>query len=83
MKRTIALSTLIAFLLTTSAVFAQDVFKTANGIKYHKQTCRLIKNKNAVKIDKEEAIKQGLEPCKKCFKDELASLEAKQTQNKK
>ena len=56
-------------LLATSAAFAEDVYVTVNGKKFHKEACRLIKTKNPSKIDKEAALKKGLEPCKVCYKE--------------
>ncbi len=60
---------LLGTLLTTTAAFADDVYVTANGKKYHKEDCRLIKTKHPVKIEKSEAVKKGLEPCKSCFRE--------------
>ena len=76
-KKIMMLGLLAAFLATTTFASAEDVYKTKNGAKYHKQDCRLIKNKNAVKIDKAEAIKAGLKPCKKCFSEEVSDSSKK------
>ena len=72
MKRLIALGMMMV-LLSTSMVFADDVVFTKQGTKYHKATCSLIKNKSVEKADRAEAVKKGLEPCKKCFKDEISN----------
>ena len=60
------------FLSMATVVFAEDVFKTKNGKKYHTATCPLIQNKNPQKIELSEALEKGLKPCSKCFKDEAA-----------
>lgn len=64
-------------LLTAHVAVAENVFVTTNGKKYHKAECRLIKSKNPQSIDRSEALKNNLEPCKKCFKDEMAQVESK------
>jgi hypothetical protein len=61
-----------AFLSATTCVFAADVFITSKGAKYHKETCQLLKNKgDVVKMEKNEAVKEGYEPCKRCFKEDV------------
>ncbi len=72
---------LMTMLATTTYVFAEDVYSTSNGKKYHKEGCRLVKNKGAKKIDKADAVKKGLAPCHSCFKQEQA-LAAPQEQKK-
>ena len=71
MKRFIILTS-FAVLLATNAAFADQVFVTKNGKRYHQQTCPLIKNKGAQAIDLKAAVEQGLQPCSKCFKDKLS-----------
>ena len=72
MIKKVMLMGLVMTMLTATAVFAEDVYATHNGKKYHKESCRLIKNKKPQKIDKAEAIKKGLTPCNSCFKQEQA-----------
>jgi hypothetical protein len=61
-----------AFLSMTTCVFAADVFVTQKGAKYHKENCQLLKNKGeVVKMEKSEAVKEGYEPCKRCFKEDV------------
>ena len=58
---------IVAFLLVFSSisVFAQKVYKTPSGKKYHTETCRYVKNvSHSLTID--EAIKGGLSPCTQC-----------------
>ena len=63
---------LIMFAATTTMAFAEEVYVTGKGSKYHKISCRLIRNKDAAKaLDKDEAIASGHEPCKVCFKENL------------
>ena len=71
-KKVITLGLCIMFLSIAAFAFAEDVYATKNGKKYHKEDCRLIKNKGAEKITKKEALAKGLEPCGKCFKDEVS-----------
>ena len=66
-KRLAALILCLTFLATTSFVFAEDVYVTKQGKKYHKSDCRFIKNRDSQKIDIEDAKAKGLEPCGRCF----------------
>ena len=75
-KKLMVLALGLMILSSASLAFAEDVYVTKNGKKYHTQECPLIKNKGPIKISKEEAIEKGLAPCGKCFKDEV-SLETK------
>ncbi len=72
MRKLLMAGLLMAFLTTATTVFAEEVYATKNGKKYHKEACRLIKNKNPHKIDIAEALKKGLKPCGLCFKDQLS-----------
>lgn len=54
-------------LVASTFAFAEDVYVTKNGKKYHKANCLLIANKNAKPISLEEALKKGLKACHKCF----------------
>lgn len=62
----------VVFLSATTFAFAEDVYVTKRGKKYHKEDCLLIKNKGAEQISKKEAIEKGLTPCRKCFNDEVS-----------
>jgi len=68
-KRLAALILCLTFLATTSFLFAEDVYVTKQGKKYHKQDCRFIKNRDTQTIDIEEAKAKGLEACGRCFGD--------------
>ena len=73
-RKLMLLGVLMTFLSATTFASAGEVFITTNGTKYHKETCRLIKNKGSLtKIDKEQAIKDGYGPCKKCFAEDVAA----------
>ncbi|HOW36579.1 MAG TPA: hypothetical protein PL155_09250 [Candidatus Omnitrophota bacterium] len=78
-KKAIAAGLCVVFLSVAVTVFAEDVYRTENGKKYHKEDCRLIQNRNTQKIDKEGAVKEGLEPCGRCFKQETSSAVSKDT----
>ena len=73
-KKVIALSLLVMLvgLCASAHVFAEDVYVTQNGQKYHKQDCRLIKNKNPQKITKVAAQEKELKPCGRCYKEDLS-----------
>lgn len=71
-RKFIMIGTLMTLLLATTSVFAEDVFVTQRGSKYHKEICRLIKDKeNVTKFDKEEAVAEDYGPCKRCFKEDV------------
>jgi len=67
LRKLVVLILCLSFLASTSLVFAEEVFATKQGKKYHKENCRFIKNRDTQKIDIEEAKEKGLEPCSKCF----------------
>lgn len=81
MKRLMMTGLLMAMLMTTTQVFAEDVFATKNGKRFHKEGCELMKTKNVTKLERNEAAKKGLTPCKKCFSDKVA-LEKKEETKK-
>ena len=71
-RKLMMISMLMIFLAATTQAFAADVFVTPNGTKYHKEDCRLIRNKETMtKIDKKETIEEGYDPCKRCFKEDV------------
>ena len=55
--------------LSSSMVFADTVYATKNGKKYHHAECALIQKRSPTAISMEEAQKRGLKPCGKCFKE--------------
>lgn len=71
-RKLMMLGMLVVFLSTTTYVFAEDVFTTPRGSKYHKEICRLVKdNESVVKIEKKQAVEDGYGPCKRCFKEDV------------
>ncbi len=76
----VLLSTMTLVTIQSSSA-AEDVYVTKNGKKYHKEDCRLIKNKGAEKISKKDAVGKGLVPCLKCFKEESSQLQDKKKQD--
>ena len=56
-------------ILSSSVVFAETVYATKNGKKYHHAECTLIQKRSPTAISMEEAQKKGLKPCGKCFKE--------------
>ncbi|HOX54039.1 MAG: hypothetical protein PHI86_05210 [Candidatus Omnitrophica bacterium] len=72
LKKLASLILCLVFLTTASAAFAEDVYVTKQGTKYHKQDCRFIKNRDTQAIDIENAKAKGLEPCGRCFGEEEA-----------
>ncbi|HBV16783.1 hypothetical protein [Chryseobacterium carnipullorum] len=57
---------LISILLFTSVILlGQTVYRTPSGAKYHRSSCRMVKNVSSG-LDVNEAVKIGLQPCKIC-----------------
>ena len=65
---------LVMFLGVATHSFAEDVYVTKNGKKYHKEDCRLVKNKKPIAVDRATALKNNLAPCGLCFKDEISKM---------
>ena len=83
MKRKHIMLALWALFLTVAWVapsFAEFVFVTPNGKKYHPENSRFLKGKQVEKISKEEAEARGLEPSREYLKY-LQSLEQQKTEN--
>jgi len=76
-KRMFASMICIVFLSVCAYSFAEEVYVTKNGKKYHSADCIFIKDRAVQKISKEEAMKKGLKPCGKCLSDDSASLSNK------
>ena len=72
MRKLVVLVLGVVFLSATTFAFAEDVYVTKRGKKYHKEDCLLIKNKGAEKITKKEAVEKGLTPCQRCFNEEVS-----------
>jgi uncharacterized protein YcbX len=80
LKKLTALILCLVLLAATSAAFAEDVYVTKQGTKYHKQDCRFIKNRDTQAIDIKDAEAKGLAPCGRCFSQEekISEDQAKQ-----
>ena len=72
---------LVMLLSATTYAFAEDVFVTQRGSKYHKEDCRAIKGKEVTKLEKKEAVEEGYGPCKRCFKEDVVVEKGKKIQN--
>ena len=72
MKRTI-LTLIAGVVLMTAAnvAFAEDVYITKHGKKFHKELCKVTRNKEVQKIDRQAAEAKGLKACHSCFKSEI------------
>jgi hypothetical protein len=58
-----------ALLANTAVAFAQGVFVTKNGKKYHsEETCRWVKGKETASLDEKTAVEKGYKPCGRCSK---------------
>jgi len=66
-RRLAALIMCLAFLTITSSLFAEDVYITKQGKKYHESDCRFVTNRDTQKISLDVAKTKGLEPCSRCF----------------
>jgi len=78
MKRIITVILCVMFLSVAGTSFADAVFATKNGKRYHQAECPLVKNKGPEAISLKEAEEKGLTPCSRCFKDETSSVDSKE-----
>jgi len=72
MKKMMLTALCLVFLSAGTLAFAEDVHITQNGAKYHKKTCRFVKNRETQKIDKQQAVAENYKPCGRCYKEDLA-----------
>jgi uncharacterized protein YcbX len=77
LRRIINLILCLTVLSAAAFAFAEDVYVTRFGTKFHKQGCSLIANRDSRRIGLKEVRAKGLEPCKRCF-----GLAAKQSAQK-
>ena len=76
-KKVLIYGLLVIFASMTTVAAAEEVYVTATGSKYHKSSCRLIRNKETAKaMDKDEALASNHQPCKVCFKDDLVESDS-------
>jgi hypothetical protein len=76
LKKIVAVGLCVMVLATSALAVAETVYITPNGSKYHKEDCRFIKNKDAQKIEKSEAVAAGYEPCSRCSKEDLSAVQS-------
>ena len=76
-KKILLMAVCVFFLASNTIAFAEDIYVTANGTKYHKADCRFIKDRETQKLDKQAAIEQGYIPCQGCSKEKLAEEKPK------
>lgn len=69
---TVLLSGMISF-----SAFAEDVYVTKSGKKYHKEDSRFTKGKEVTKMDRKEAEEKGYEPSSDFLQDEVSDKESK------
>ena len=67
MKQVFTMMLAAMLMIGSSFAYAEDVYVTKNGKKYHKADCLLVSKKGAKPIALDEALKKGLKPCRKCF----------------
>ena len=71
MKRTfLTIFTGLMVLAVANVSFAEDVYVTKHGKRFHKELCKVTRNKEVQKLDRQAAVTKGLKPCQSCFKDE-------------
>jgi len=64
----------------TSSSFSQDVFTTETGEKYHKETCRYLRQ-SANKVSLKDALQYGYHPCSVCKPPTRATSSGSTTSN--
>ncbi len=69
----------VIFLFLVSSVYAQTVYVTNTGEKYHREDCRYLR-KSSIAISLSDAITQGYTACKVC-KPPLKVSNSKSTNN--
>ena len=63
-------------MFTATSAFADTVYATKNGKKFHHADCPLIEKKSPAAISMEDAQKKGLKPCGRCFKESAKATPA-------
>lgn len=82
MKKFVIITLCLSVLAVSTLAFAEDVYVTQHGKKFHKADCQLVKNREKTTMDQAEAEKNGLEPCGKCFKAKAIGDQSKVNQKK-
>jgi len=74
-QKSLIAAVVAAGLCVSSLAWAETVYVTKNGKKFHKAACELVKKSTLTELDEVNAKEQGYEPCKKCFKAEKTAEE--------
>ena len=69
MRRLLSVFLIGLMMMASATAFADTVYATKNGKKYHHADCPLIEKRSPAAISLEDAQKKGLKPCGKCFKE--------------
>lgn len=69
----------VIFLLLSALTFAQTVYVTNTGKKYHKSSCSYL-SKSKISISLEDAKSSGYTPCKRCKPQTSTSYQKSETQ---
>ncbi len=77
MKKVLTMMLAGMVIASSTFAFAEEVYATKNGKKYHKVDCILIKDKGAKVIALEDAEKKGMKPCRRCYGSVNQGLEVK------
>lgn len=72
MLKKLVATVLCLAIFSPAILFAEDVFVTKQGTKYHNENCSLIANKVKSQMSLEDAKAKGLTPCSKCIGKESA-----------
>ncbi len=67
MLKKVIIAVLCAAILSPVILFAEEVFVTKQGTRYHSEGCFLVAKKDKEKISLEDAQAKGLTPCAKCI----------------
>ena len=73
MKKITTVLLAVAVVLMAASAFAEEVYVTKRGKRYHRADCKVTRNKEVQKIDQAEAEQKGLKPCNVCFKDNAST----------
>ncbi len=73
MLKNLIVATLCLMVISPVILFAEDVYITKQGTKYHNENCPLIANKDKQQITLEDAKAKSLTPCSRCTGKELSS----------
>ena len=64
----------VALLAVTTIASADEVYVTKRGKHYHQASCKVLKNRESLKVATEDAEAKKITPCKVCFKEQALSV---------